>query len=44
MPFRQEKVMVNNIKNSVIALTADIADNSIVLNSTIGELCMVEKN
>lgn len=44
MPFRRERVMVNNIKNSVIALTADIADNSIVLNSTIGELCMVEKN
>lgn len=36
--------MVDNIKNSVIAETADIDNNSIILNSKVGELCMVGKN
>lgn len=36
--------MVNNIKESVIANTADISEGSIVLHSKVGELCMVGRN
>lgn len=32
-----------NIKDSTIALTASVDDNSVVLKSQIGEHCMIEK-
>lgn len=36
--------MVDEVKENLIAATADIADGAVVLNSKVGERCMVGKN